>query len=151
MSGTTEQNTPLVLEYDSTDDYRATGDGLTDWYAGADGTTYGLTDDEQVLDADGMQLTSESEARRVRAAIGECVRRQGRWLARLLYAQSHGAGNNPQDLSGEEAHEHWTATAGTHGDWVTGNTLRRVHRPSFEAAWNTLAMDGRRRAFEARS
>jgi hypothetical protein len=150
MSDTTE-HAPLVLEYAGADDYRATGGRLIDWYTSADGSTYGMDDEEQLVDAEGYRLTSESEARRVRAAIGECVRRQGRWLARTLYAQSHGAGNNPQDLSGEEAHKHWTAAAATHGDWVTGNTLRRVHRPSFEAAWNTLTMDGRRRAFEARS
>jgi hypothetical protein len=150
MSDTTEQ-APLVLEYDSVDDYRATGGRLIDWYTSADGSTYGMDDDEYVLDADGNRLTSESEARRVRAAIGECVRREARELAALLYAQAYGAGDTLLDLSGEEAHEHWTASAGTHGDWVTGNTLRRVHRPSFVAAWNTLTMDGRRRAFEARS
>jgi hypothetical protein len=150
MSDTTE-HAPLVLEYAGVDDHRATGDSRIDWYTGADGSTYGMDDEEQVLDADGNRLTSESEARRVRAAIGENVRREGRRLARMLYAQAHGAGDNPQDLSGEEAHEVWTTSAGTHGDWVTGNTLRRVHLPSFVAEWNALAMAGRMAAYEARS
>jgi hypothetical protein len=59
--------TPLT--YLSTDDYRATGDGVIAWYRAVDGAEYGVTNAGAVLDRDGCPLTNDQERGVVLAAV----------------------------------------------------------------------------------
>jgi hypothetical protein len=86
-----------------------------------------------------FRITTMSDTTKQDTARAELYA-ESRALATELYRQSRAADGNPQDLSGEEAHQAWSAEAAQYGDdWLVAD-LARVHLPSFVAQWNAQAL-----------